>query len=603
MKICFVDDPAARDWRDARNRFLALHDMLAAAGHEVVFCDAPLTTSTNYLAGCESEGDAAPLLASARAVDMLKTVDAALTIFPLRGGLAHGLLMARACGEFPPDRRIAIWCDAPTRSVFLQSDATDLNLSPLVADALERATLELADALILPRAERLGLLTALGVDLPPIVSAAEALAPFARARPAEGPIESLVFIGAFARGAGAAAFVDAVESLWVRGRLDNLEIVFAGPIGDRPFAMGKEWLGLRAARWTFPFRVIPTDSLAEAMRPASRPGALGVALAHDVEDLPGAAGDDVLIASLGDARVNDLGDLIARAIEARLCGVATPQGATATPTHWPAVIDALNALPLRAPPVPAKEIALTVCTVHYERPSLLLHAIGSVGQSDAEIIIVDNGSSSAESHASLDELGRRQAIWIERLIQPLPYPVAYNHAAEFARGDYLVFLDDDNAFTPGGLERLRRACALGRFDIIVSNLALFDADAEEAPSPGVMTFIGPARSAGLFFNGFGDTCLAIRREAFLEIGGFRDAVAAYPGADWVMLSRAQAAGMKIGVLQQPAYRYRRDPGRAHSNWQKFDRHGVRTLVFDGYGSSYDPQLVAKYAQGLWLSTR
>ena len=61
-----------------------------------------------------------------------------------------------------------------------------------------------------------------------------------------------------------------------------------------------------------------------------------------------------------------------------------------------------------------------------------------------------------------------------------------------------------------------------------------------------MIFLGAAHSAGLFFNAFGDTSMAVRREAFAACGGFHDLGYSYPRFDWVTLAKAQSAGLRIG---------------------------------------------------------
>src|SRR5205814_1628720 len=135
-------------------------------------------------------------------------------------------------------------------------------------------------------------------------------------------------------------------------------------------------------------------------------------------------------------------------------------------------------------------------------------------------------------------------------------PQAYWRGVEAARHGTVVFLDDDNAFVDNGVVRLSRAVMAGHFDAVVSTLDIFEHE-RPAPGPSVghLTFLGDAGSAGLFFNGFGDTAMAIRRDAFLAIGGFPSMGGASPSFDWVMLAKLRAAGKRIGVLQDPAVRY------------------------------------------------
>jgi hypothetical protein len=87
----------------------------------------------------------------------------------------------------------------------------------------------------------------------------------------------------------------------------------------------------------------------------------------------------------------------------------------------------------------------------------------------------------------------------------------------------------------------------------------------------------------------------------MKLGGFHDPGYDYPCLDWVTLAKAQAAGLRIGTLQWPAVRYRRDIARANMAAHKLDQEGARALVFEVYGDAFDARLVARYAQVLQLA--
>jgi hypothetical protein len=95
--------------------------------------------------------------------------------------------------------------------------------------------------------------------------------------------------------------------------------------------------------------------------------------------------------------------------------------------------------------------------------------------------------------------------------------------------------------------------------------------------------------------------MAVRRDRFLELGGFHDPGHHYPSLDWVTLAKAQARGFRIGALQWPAMRYRRDTARADLGAHKLDHEGARTLVLEAFGDRFDAELVARYAQLLHLA--
>jgi len=210
---------------------------------------------------------------------------------------------------------------------------------------------------------------------------------------------------------------------------------------------------------------------------------------------------------------------------------------------------------------------------------------------------VDNQSLSDEAVVLLDEISQRPGLRVIRLNAPIQHTAACNLAATEAQTDHLVFLDDDNAFTPGGVQAFLRAMGQGCFDIVVSDLDIYDDRLAGEPA-GRMIFLGDAGTAGLFFNGFGDTSMAVRRSTFLEVGGFGTGGASGPALDWVFLARARARGLRIGVLQTPAVKYRRDQLDAERKWRKRDKEGALKAVLDAYEGTYDSQLLARFAHGL-----
>ena len=121
-----------------------------------------------------------------------------------------------------------------------------------------------------------------------------------------------------------------------------------------------------------------------------------------------------------------------------------------------------------------------------------------------------------------------------------------------------MFLDDDNWFIDGGLRRLLAPFVIADVDLVVSTLSLHDSAPSECGAPSdELEFMGREGADGLLYNGFGDANFAIRRNLFVQIGGFADNDEA--AFDWVFLAKAQAAGLRIDVLPEAqAIGYRRD---------------------------------------------
>jgi glycosyltransferase involved in cell wall biosynthesis len=155
-------------------------------------------------------------------------------------------------------------------------------------------------------------------------------------------------------------------------------------------------------------------------------------------------------------------------------------------------------------------------------------------QGEWEVIVADNGSS--------DDTAAVARTWIERLpgLRVVPASgtrgpgAARNVGARSAAGDLLAFCDADDRVAPGWVA----ACetALADADVVAGACDLTTlADPPEEPryfNAGMFEFL----PAGLGAN------LAARRDAFLELGGFDEAMRV--GEDIDFCWRSQLAGLR-----------------------------------------------------------
>lgn len=549
-----------------------------------------------------------------------KSFDAVLA--PLRGGLAHGLLMRRATEPAANRPMIALWCDAPTRSTVLDEDSGPADVAPLVADALERATLRLADLLLGPHGCALDRVKALGELFPPFRQAVlpefELPPGMARRADSASPIEEIVFVGPTDRANGVLTFMDAIERLG-DAALARVMITFLGPLPRTSRGVGAELVGIRAQNWPFRFQVLNVTDKAKILEYVLVSGRLAVFAAENADD------DRLLrsalkagcptIASCGyDATrpgVNvhnacaPQADAFATALRA-LEGQPITTTSTVEPSDWGRLFAEIVKAPRREPVEQRrKPSSVSVGILHRDRPAGLRRALQSIsdtsGAVKTEVIVLDNASTQPPAPGQANQAAAEQPRFL-LLDSPVKLQQAANNrlAAE-ATGDIVIFLDDDNTFADKGIERLLQAFESGWFDIVVSTLDLVDGDPASAPSSGRFIFLGDAAMSGLFFNGFGDMAMAVRRDAFLRIGGFTDPGHWSAAPDWVFLAKARAAGLRIGVLLEPAIRYARRLDAHHSHWRKNDAEGARRAVAEAYGKTLDAPLLARFAQGLHLA--
>jgi GT2 family glycosyltransferase len=216
-----------------------------------------------------------------------------------------------------------------------------------------------------------------------------------------------------------------------------------------------------------------------------------------------------------------------------------------------------------APAATPRRPSISVCLVHRDRPAFLAQALESIAaQTEAplEVVLVDDGSETAEAHAALAALAPAFEARGWRLVrQENRYlGAARNAAARLARGEYLLFMDDDNLALPDEVATFARAAARSGADILTCFMDLFGG--REPLPPGApprarALFLGGAAAVGLFRNAFGDANALVRREAFLALGGFtEDRDAGYE--DWEFFARAVLAGLRLEVVPEPLFRYR-----------------------------------------------
>jgi len=613
MHITLVDHAEGGDRPGSGNRFAHLADVLRMQGHDVLLLDgAPVGDAGRVpiLTGLNRAISSRPMIEAHRLARYLVDFDPDLLIAPLRGGIAQGVLMARACGEAFRRTRIALWCDTPSRPRFLRGDGLSTGLAPLIADALEHQTLALADALIVPdqaNADVAAMLTpctlpSFKASLP--VLPADTGHPPLRAR----DIREVVFVGPIQRHAGVVEFIEAIHRLSRDGLLADRVVSFLGAARSAVQGIGKEWLGLQASRWPFLFSVMEAAGPEEQRRYLDKPGRLTVAIADDEEDFEPVrqnARHHITVRTSANGR-QSLTDRLEAALRGALVDGAIAAPAAPASTDWAELVTRLSALPRSVPLRPAPAAGITVCLLHHNRLVQLASALASIpeaiGNDPVEIIVLDNASEGAFIEDEIrNRAGPRPHLRTVRFAKPLPQASALNRGLAEARFETVLFLDDDNYYLPSGVARLAGAVAAGGWDIAVTPLEIFDDGASRpAPTAGRLIFLGEARSAGLFFNAFGDTAMAVRRNTFLGIGGFHDPGYEFPSLDWVTLAKAQAAGLRIGALQWPALRYRRDTARADMAANKLDQEGARSLVFEAYRGAFDAELVARYAQKLQL---
>ena len=466
---------------------------------------------------------------------------------------------------------------------------------------MERRSAELADTLVCRSAHLLQWMREAGYDLParsfvwpdPFpapVRPPEAVA--ARAERDGARLEEVVFFGRLEPRQGLDLFLRAIDRLARRGRAPG-RIVF---LDRRPGRSDvPEPVRDAARRWPAEVRTITGRGFEEATAYLSRPGRLALmpsrpesspmAVAACLQEgIPFVAaatgGTPELVAPASRARVLvapdhvALGERIAELAGAPLRAALPRRGFERVREVWSrwharaAPFEAAaRRFAERARAAGSETPLVTVCVVHHERPELVRMAVDSVRAQDwpaLEAVLVDDGSESAAAQAALDaieaDFGTRGWRVIRQENRYLG--AARNAAAAVARGEWLLFLDDDDVLFPDAVSRLVRAARFSGADCVPAARVHFSGDGDPgtgARPPGTLVrFIGAARGWCRFINVAGGACALVRRAAFEAVGGFTED---YGVAleDLEFFNRLDRAGFRIEPLPDPAYWYREQP--------------------------------------------
>ena len=158
---------------------------------------------------------------------------------------------------------------------------------------------------------------------------------------------------------------------------------------------------------------------------------------------------------------------------------------------------------------------------------------------------------------------------------------ARNAAVAAARGEWLLFLDDDNVLFPDAVSRLVRAARFSGADCVPAASIRFFGNGDpwtDTASRGTpRRFLGTARAWSRLRNVVGDACALVRREAFEAVGGFTEEYRV--GLDDLSFFNSLIqAGYRIEPMPDPAYYYRIADTSMRSRNRSAEAERVRVLA-------------------------
>ncbi len=516
-----------------------------------------------------------------------------------RHGLGYGPLLAKSLGLALGATHVVVAGAAPTLWTIEGNRQLVSTEEELGRVFLEQRSVELADTVICGSAHLLEWMRKAGYDLPArsfvwpdAVPAPEPAAAAAAGRAARdgAALEEVVFVGRLEPRAGLLLFVDTIDRLVRLGRAPA-RVTFLGGPSERLDGPGR--IQRAAAAWPVEVRTLTDCDADEALAHLSRPGRLAVipsllencsttvleCLRAGIPFVAAATGgtpeliaaedrDRALVAPDHVA----LGDRLAALAGTPLRAVRPRWDAGRTLDVWArwhgqtAPFDAAaERFAARARDAAGETPLVTVCVVHHERPALVRMAVDSVLAQDypaLEPVLVDDGSMSTEARAALDALEAALGARGGRVIrQENRYlGAARNRGAAAARGEWILFLDDDDVLFPDAVSRLVRAARFAGADCVPATSVDFSGDGDPRTDPAScgppMRHLGPARTWGRVRNVIGCACVLVRRDVFRAAGGFTEAYGV-AFEDLEFFNRLILTGRRIAPLPDPVHYYRR----------------------------------------------
>ncbi len=179
--------------------------------------------------------------------------------------------------------------------------------------------------------------------------------------------------------------------------------------------------------------------------------------------------------------------------------------------------------------------AVSVIVPTYQRRELVRRAVSSVlAQTfgDFEIVVVDDGSTDGtrESLTGLDP--RLRHTWQENRGPA----AARNTGLRLARAPVVAFLDSDNRWLPDHLATVTEVLARHPEALLVCTCPRRDVGGRERPADARVVDALPWLLVTVGHLGHG-SCIAVRRESILAVGGFDESLAVAEDSDlWLRLA-------------------------------------------------------------------
>ena len=486
-------------------------------------------------------------------------------------GLGWAALRARQAGLAFGDTAFVVHCHSPGRVLTAFAQKIPDTLERFGEDVIERASIELADAVVSPSAWLLDWMRAHRWPVPEdarviqYVRQSAALGETAPAAPPPERVRRLAFFGQLREGKGIRIFLSALGRI-DPGVLDSVEILFLG--SGRPPWTSEQIVAEVAPAAKDRVRVEGGLERDAALAELRNPGTLAV-MPSLLDNSPNTVSECIehgipFVAT----ETGGIPELVAAEDRPRVLCAPTTEGLAA------ALIRALTAPDGFAPAGAARDadesVAAWLEVVEGAAP-----APRARGRPPSSVSVVAMGEKSERRARRLADTTSVAKVDVVRA-------ASRGEGSLRAAAEWIVFLDDDDEPDDGILDALLAAQAASGADVITAAVR------PSGEPDAVELFLGDARAMGLVENRYGVIGLVRRTPRLAELvrGGVVD-------PDWPLFARLALDGARIVAIPEPLSSH----GGRIGSIADVPGDGITVLeAFEAHGGTSDlPQLAATLA--------
>jgi len=226
---------------------------------------------------------------------------------------------------------------------------------------------------------------------------------------------------------------------------------------------------------------------------------------------------------------------------------------------------------------------VTICLINHNNYHFLnttLEGINKQTYSNIEVILVDDGSTDEKTVDFINSLKKSfdSKGWKIIFNENGYVGNARNTAASNAKGEYLLFMDNDNYAFEYQVETFVNAIAASGSDVITSSCIYFKSEKDDINQPDeqyqishIYMPVGSSKTASLYGNTYGDANAIFTKKAFETLGGFTEFYG-ISYEDYEIIARADHIGLEVLNIPEPLFWLREVQGSVTKVTSNIDNH-------------------------------